>query len=115
MLDPYGECSTPQAFGVGLPGDTGLSFDFRDACDVHDYGYDLLRYFGKRKEPLGKVARRDADDLFFSDMSDHCETRTFLAESKCHTWAAVFYDFVTAASLLQGYGVPSGSIGSRRT
>lgn len=112
MLDPFGECSS-KVLGIG-PGDTTLVFDFSDPCDVHDYGYDLLRYFAKRKKPLGKVGRVEADDLFFSDMSDHCDTRNIFIKYSCHAWAAIYYDGVSIASWAEGHGAPSGEIQKRK-
>ncbi len=52
-----GGCSGPLA-------DVGPAWDFTVACQVHDYGYDLVR--------LGVADRRDADALLYHDMMSDC-------------------------------------------
>lgn len=65
--DPYGDgCSGPTD-------DQNALWDRRQACAVHDYGYDLLRYgVDTFREP-------DVDGYFLRDMIADCEQRHDIA------------------------------------
>lgn len=102
--DPKGSCSSKVwLFG---PGDTGRSFNFSDACDTHDYGYDLLRFFD-----IGGQARRDVDNQLARDMNADCNNRSFITKYNCRDWADTFAVAVEGNSLAQRYRPPSGQIG----
>ncbi len=62
-MDPLGACSAPIE---GVP----FVADFRDSCDTHDLGYDVLRFF---KRAGGE--RRAVDALFGRDLMADCEKR----------------------------------------
>lgn len=94
--DPFGACSSPF-------GDTGGSFDFGDECDVQDYGYDLLRWFG-----VGGEHREVVDDLFAADVDVDCDTRTW-NRPFCELWAELYGAAVALGTRLDG-GPPSGPI-----
>jgi len=103
--DPFGDCSSE--FGPIGPGDTGRSFNFTDACDTHDYGYDLLRFFD-----IGGDARRDVDKQFSADLAAACADRGFFTRYNCRDWADAFAIAIRANSLRQWYKPPTGEIGS---
>jgi len=67
-----GGCSGPL-------GDTGLFWNFADACRAHDYGYDLVR--------MGTGDRAEADALLYRDMMESCGTRGTVAIPACKTFA----------------------------
>ena len=92
-----GGCSAPT-------GDTGRSFNFRNACKTHDVGYDLMRFFNSAG-PSGQI-RKDVDNLFFNDMKVHCDSRATLIKPTCAGWERTYYQVVAANSLRQGYAVP---------
>lgn len=69
--------------------DTGPYWNFWDACGTHDYGYDLIRYGHRTSHVL--VSKGDVDDLFFVDMSAHCERRGFFTKEQCRAVAAAYY------------------------
>lgn len=63
VVDPYGECSW-------LIDRTPI-YDFRDACDKHDYGYDLIRV-----RALPTQEQSTIDDRFLADMLASCRRRS---------------------------------------
>lgn len=73
FVDPAGECSWLV--------DTGAAWDFRDACDVHDYGWELVR------ANAPGVVKSEVDDLFYGDMLADCATRGWLGGSVCRAVA----------------------------
>ena len=80
---------------------TYLYFDFTVACDTHDLGYDLLRFFR-----IGGGARAAVDRLFGSDMRYDCSTRSWLFKGNCYVAAGIYSVGVRANSAREGYGVP---------
>ncbi|GIH94668.1 phospholipase A2 [Planobispora siamensis] len=51
--------------------DKPLGYDFRPACDMHDYGYGLIGNTYKRyKYYLDRYRRVDVDDLFYTTLRD---------------------------------------------
>lgn len=82
-------CSAP------LVGNTGLSFNFRTACQRHDFGYRNLqlleRRYGRGGTYWNGTNRRRADQQFLADMKAHCRTRSFVLRPHCFTWAETFY------------------------
>lgn len=90
-------CSAP------VVGSTGISFDFTEACERHDFGYRNYKNLGLFDEEKGRV-----DEQFLEDMLDHCEGRSFLLRGRCTQWAYTFYAGVTG---LGGNCDPPGPIG----
>jgi Acyltransferase family/Prokaryotic phospholipase A2 len=88
LAKPAGACSAP---GGGTP------FRFQQACKVHDYGYDLLRYAHATGQHLTGEARRQLDGMLAHDLRAQCDaSRHGLVGLGCH---AVAEAFVTGASL----------------
>ena len=87
-------CSAP------LVGNSGLSFDFRSACNRHDFGYRNLklleRRYGSGTTYWNGTNRRRVDQQFLADMKAHCRTRSFLLQPSCFGWAETFYVVVRA-------------------
>lgn len=81
-VDPFGDgCSGPTL------DDAGRYWDRRDACGMHDYGYDLLRYgVDTFREPT-------VDGFFLKDMLADCLGRG-TAEIDCRTNAYGWRTFV---------------------
>ncbi len=88
-------CSAP------LVGDTGMSFNFRDPCRRHDFGYRNLKLLEKR---YGHGAafwngtnRRRVDQQFLADMKSHCRGRALTLRAQCFGWAETYYAAVRIA------------------
>lgn len=74
LVKASGECSWMK--------DTGLTYDFQNACKAHDVCYDLVR--------LGPLVTGDSsgcDDLLIEDVFAHCRGRGFLHRQGCRVWA----------------------------
>lgn len=88
-------CSAP------LVGDTGMSFNFRDPCRRHDFGYRNLqaleRRYGKGSTYWNGTNRKRVDQQFLSDMKAHCQTRAITLRLQCTGWAETFYAAVRVA------------------
>jgi len=87
-------CSAP------LVGNTGLSFDFRNPCRRHDFGYRNLRLLDRRYPGVRywtAANRLRADGQFLADMKSHCRTRSLLLQTQCFSWAHTFYLAVRVA------------------
>jgi hypothetical protein len=91
LLNPFGGCSTPGEAGPDR---------FSEACQIHDLGYDLLRYAEMEGVRLGAKARLELDWKFYLDMLKTCETPT------CSLTATAYYGGVSANSIRQGYKTP---------
>ncbi|MFG1964848.1 phospholipase A2 [Nonomuraea sp. NPDC049028] len=93
----YDHCTKPGA-------DRPAGFDFRPACDSHDYGYGLMTNQKKHyKYYLDRTLRRkaDVDTRFYITLKDKvCGGYFFLVRGACRKIAAVYY----AAVLL--FGMP---------
>ena len=74
--------------------DSGSSFNFKAACAHHDFGYANYRKLNK----WDKATKKDVDDIFFRDMSAHCDSRGRLDRTSCYKRALVYYGFVRAYS-----------------
>ena len=92
LVNPKGACSTPG--GVGPD-------SFTDACRVHDFGYDILRYAEGTGTRVGPWARFDLDRRLYADLLIACNTVT------CEATATVYYTAVTLNSIRQGYVAPT--------
>lgn len=79
------ECSAP------MVGNTGISFDFTDACLRHDFGYRNYKELG-----LFDERKSDVDRRFLEDMKDHCASRSIFLQPRCYDWAYTFYGGVVA-------------------
>lgn len=81
-------CSAP------LVGSTGLSFDFRNSCRRHDFGYRNLklldRWYGAGRF-WNAANRARVDRQFLTDMRNHCAARAWWLHSSCRRWADTFY------------------------
>ncbi len=88
-------CSAP------LVGSTGLSFDFRNACRRHDFGYRNLqrleRRYGTGRTYWNGSNRKAVDTVFLADMRTHCRTRAVWLRPSCLHWALAFYSAVRVA------------------
>jgi hypothetical protein len=94
-----GACSVP---GGGGP------FGFGQACKVHDYGYDLLRYAHATGQHLTAEARRQLDAMFARDLHARCRvTGRGLAGAGCHLVAELFTAGVSFNSWRQHHGNPA--------
>lgn len=95
-----GGCSGPPIF----LGDTGASYNFRFSCQLHDLGYDLMRFF--RSSGYRGSTRKSIDLQFHSEMKYHCSKRGIFTKPRCYFWAEAYFDVVALNSIRQGYGVP---------
>ncbi|MGB8858462.1 MAG: phospholipase A2 [Ilumatobacteraceae bacterium] len=88
-------CSAP------LVGDTGLSFNFRDPCRRHDFGYRNLqlleRRYGRGSTYWNGTNRRRVDQQFLADMKAHCRGRAITLQAQCFGWAETYYAAVRVA------------------
>ena len=80
-------CSAP------LVGDTGLSFNFRNSCRRHDFGYRNLKLLDRRYGGgfWNPTSRRRVDQQFLADMKAHCHTRALWLRPTCLGWAQTYY------------------------
>lgn len=69
--------------------DSGPYFDFKDACERHDFGYRNYKELGLFDEEKDSV-----DDQFLQDMKDHCATRGLLAKGPCYAQAEAYHQGV---------------------
>ena len=85
-------CSAP------LVGDTGRSFNFRDSCRRHDFGYRNLKLLDQRYGGYWNgTNRRRVDQQFLADMKSHCRGRALTLQLQCFSWAETFYAAVRVA------------------
>jgi RHS repeat-associated protein len=80
---------------------SGPGFDFTNACDTHDLGYDLLRRF-----KIGGIARLMVDELFKRDVSLSCFNSWTVFFSPCLGLANLYAGVVRAASIFNRYMMP---------
>jgi fucose 4-O-acetylase-like acetyltransferase len=98
LAKPDGACSAP---GGGTP------FRFQQACKVHDYGYDLLRYANATGQHLTGEARRQLDGMLGHDLRAQCDATTHgLARLGCHVVAQAFATGASLNSWRQHFGNP---------
>lgn len=88
-------CSAP------LVGNTGLSFNFTDACRRHDFGYRNLqlleRRYGTGATYWNATSRLRVDRLLVADARANCATRAITLRTQCRAWAQAFYVAVRLA------------------
>jgi Prokaryotic phospholipase A2 len=99
LTKPTGACSVP---GGGAP------FRFHQACKVHDYGYDLLRYAHATGQPLTAEVRRQLDAMFARDLHARCQViGRGIAGAGCHLVVELFTAGVSFNSWRQHHGNPA--------
>jgi hypothetical protein len=99
LAKPTGACSVP---GGGAP------FGFDQACKVHDYGYDLLRYAHATGQHQTAEARRQLDAMFTRDLHARCQLiGRGLAGAGCHLVVELFTAGVSFNSWRQHHGNPA--------
>jgi hypothetical protein len=87
-------CSAP------LVGSTGLSFDFRNPCRRHDFGYRNLRLLDRRYGSgryWTAAHRLRVDQVFLADMRAHCRTRSIVLQAQCFSWSQTYFLAVRVA------------------
>lgn len=104
LINPDGSCSVP---GEGKP------FDFSVACKAHDYGYDLLRYAGRKNISLPGTTRDEMDARLASDMHIQCAAES--QGATCDATVAIFQAGVAFNSWRQLSGPPIDQSGLTRT
>ncbi|CCH29571.1 phospholipase A2 [Actinosynnema sp. NPDC047251] len=68
-------------------------FDFRIACDMHDYGYGII-YLKTRQ--WDKSKKGAVDSVFYTTLRDHtCNAYPSARRSSCKNWASDYYFFVS--------------------
>jgi hypothetical protein len=106
-------CTTLSPVGLG---DTGRSFNFRTACQHHDFGYRNLKLLDRRyhcpHRPLDHYCptaswsyggawnhtnRKRVDDRFLADMRLDCAGRPLTQRLACRAWARTYYQAVRIA------------------
>ena len=90
-------CSTPLPVGLG---DTGRSYNFRAACQRHDFGYRNFRLLDALVGPgqwWNETTRRRIDDQFLADMLVSCAPRPWTQRTSCRAWARVYHRAVRVA------------------
>lgn len=80
-------CSAP------IIGSEGRSFDFRTACDRHDFGYRNFKKLGI----FDTLSRTLIDDQLHRDMNTSCNSQRRTLKVRCIAWSEIFYTMVRAA------------------
>ena len=80
-------CSAP------IVGSEGRSFNFRAACNRHDFGY---RNF-KALAIFDTSTRRLIDEQLRRDMIAYCSSQRRTFKVRCIAWSEIFYKMVRAA------------------
>lgn len=86
--------------------DRGPNFNFSNACDTHDLGYELMRFFGTRGTSI-PGARQYVDSLFLNDMRADCHRRNLISRNVCYAAARLYYTVIQRVSAADGWGIPS--------
>lgn len=98
--DPWFDWST-DGCSAPLIGDSGLTFNFREACVRHDFGYRNLklleRRYGSGRSYWNAANRKRVDDQFLIDMKAHCRSRALPLRPTCNLWADIFHRAVRIA------------------
>ncbi len=80
-------CSAP------IVGSEGRSFNFRTACDRHDFGYRNFKNLGL----FDTSTRTLIDEQLHRDMNRSCDSQRRTFKVRCIAWSEVFYTMVRAA------------------
>ena len=80
-------CSAP------IVGSEGRSFNFRTACDRHDFVYRKFKNLGL----FDTSTRTLIDEQLHRDMNRSCDSQRRTFKVRCIAWSEVFYTMVRAA------------------
>lgn len=80
-------CSAP------IVGESGRSFNFRNACIRHDFGYRNY----KSRELFTADSRLRLDEQFRQDLHTLCAPKLRTFKIRCAAWAEIFYAAVRSA------------------
>ena len=80
-------CSAP------IVGSEGRSFNFRTACDRHDFGYRNFKALGL----FNTSTRNLIDEQLHRDMNRACDSQRRTFKVRCIAWSEIFYTMVRAA------------------
>jgi hypothetical protein len=80
-------CSAP------IVGSEGKSFNFRSACDRHDFGYRNFKNLGL----FDTTTRTLIDEQLHRDMNRACDSQRRTFKVRCVAWSEIFYTMVRAA------------------
>jgi hypothetical protein len=80
-------CSAP------IVGSEGRSFNFRTACDRHDFGYRNFKALGL----FDTSTRTLIDEQLHRDMNTSCDSQRRTLKVRCIAWSEIFYTMVRAA------------------
>jgi hypothetical protein len=80
-------CSAP------IVGESGRSFNFRDACTRHDFGYRNYKDRGL----FTSDSRTRIDEQFRRDLDASCAPKMQTFKVRCMAWAQVFFTAVRLA------------------
>jgi hypothetical protein len=80
-------CSAP------IVGSEGRSFNFRTACDRHDFGYRNFKALGL----FDTSTRTQIDEQLHRDMNRACDSQRRTLKVRCVAWSEIFYTMVRAA------------------
>ncbi|TRZ72053.1 MAG: hypothetical protein D4R95_05675 [Actinobacteria bacterium] len=80
-------CSAP------IVGSEGKSFNFRSACDRHDFGYRNFKNLGL----FDTSTRTLIDEQLHRDMNTSCDSQRRTFKVRCIAWSEIFYTMVRAA------------------
>ena len=80
-------CSAP------IVGSEGRSFNFRTACDRHDFGYRNFKALGL----FDTSTRTLFDEQLHRDMNTSCDSQRRTLKVRCIAWSEIFYTMVRAA------------------
>ena len=72
---------------------TGRTFDFRNACRRHDFGYRNYSRLDNGTKWISSLRAR-VDAVFLKDMQADCVRRPRVVRASCMLWAQTFYRFV---------------------
>ena len=80
-------CSAP------IVGSQGRSFNFRSACNRHDFGYRIFKALGL----FDTSTRTQIDEQLHRDMNTYCDSQRRTFKVRCIAWSEIFYTMVRAA------------------
>ena len=80
-------CSAP------IVGSEGRPFNFRTACDRHDFGYRNFKALGL----FDTSTRTLIDEQLHRDMNTSCDSQRRTLKVRCIAWSEIFYTMVRAA------------------
>ena len=80
-------CSAP------VVGSEGRSFNFRSACNRHDFGYRNFKNLGL----FDTSTRTLIDEQLYRDMNTYCDSQRRTLKVRCIAWSEIFYTMVRAA------------------